>query len=93
MPQLISTPEEWFRNQKRDLYVVRHKETTGRLSNKKFKADQKLLRNWFAEKIPNTSLDVIGASENSGYLLGGPTFFAHFKLLVGNASSGVAFLA
>jgi hypothetical protein len=22
MPQIISTPEEWFRNQRRDLYLI-----------------------------------------------------------------------
>lgn len=75
MPLLISTPEEWFRNQMRDLYLISRSESEGKFSKKKYIADQKLLNDWFDKNLPNTPLRIIGVSENSGYICGGPNYF------------------
>jgi len=44
---IISTPEEWFRTEKRDLYLICRNENIGKFSKKKYLADQKLLNKWF----------------------------------------------
>jgi hypothetical protein len=75
MPMIISTPEEWFRDQRRDLYLIVLNENHGKFSKKKNMANQKLLNKWFDEHLPNTPLRIIGSSENSGWITGGPCYF------------------
>jgi len=93
MPQIISTPEEWFRTQGRDLYVIKHTKTRGRLSNKKFISDQKILHAWFEENLPKTQIKIIGPSESSGWIEGGPRFitadFDSAALTIFNEAWGV----
>ena len=75
MPMIISTPEEWFREQQRDLYLIVLNENLGQPPKDKYKEFQKLLNKWFDEHLPNTSLRIIGSSENSGWITGGPCYF------------------
>jgi hypothetical protein len=75
MPMIISTPEEWFRVQRRDLYLIVLNEDLGQPSKDKYMEFQKLLNKWFDENLPNTLLRIIGSSENSGWVTGGPGYF------------------
>lgn len=91
MPYIISTPEEWFRIQQRDLYVIQYrapvKENEDDIDDDEspfkqvHKQAQIALNAWFNERLPNTPLTIIGASEYSGWLIGGPAYFtADFDL-------------
>lgn len=76
MPCIVSTPEEWFRTQQRDLYVIQYRtEEDEDVDESAFKQAQKELNAWFDERIPHTPLRIIGASEYSGWLTGGPRYF------------------
>lgn len=75
MPMIISTPEEWFRIQRRDLYLIVLNENLGDPTKDKYKEYQQLLNKWFDEHLPKTPLSIIGASENSGWIEGGPSYF------------------
>lgn len=84
MPCIISTPEEWFRSQQRDLYVIEYRaperEDEDSLAEddeaqSRFMQAQKELNAWFEERLPLTPLRIIGASEYSGWITGGPGYF------------------
>lgn len=75
MPQLISTPEEWFRNQMRDLYLIRPAQER-KYSKKKYMGEQKKLHTWLAAHLPNIPTSIIGSSEYSGWITGGPSYLA-----------------
>jgi len=104
MPQIIDTPEDWFRTQQRDLYVVNYRHPEGNNEcpdevdssglmperqqiSEKFEAKRKAWRMkvwrrkvrerkaWFAQHLPKTPLDIIGPSEYSGWIEGGPRYF------------------
>lgn len=81
MPYLIDTPEGWFRTKQKDLYVLDYRvgDESDFLSdsemgtiNKKYRDDQEILSEWFLVNLPATPLEVLGPSEYSGYILGGP---------------------
>ena len=74
MPYLIDTPEEWFRSEMRDLHLVRPTDTEREYSKDEFVAAQKILRTWFADNLPSTTLSIIGPSEYSGWIEGGPRY-------------------
>lgn len=85
MPYIISTPEDWFRTQQQDLYVIQYRvpdednaedqEADESLFRQAHKQAQKELNAWFDEWLPHTPLRIIGASEYSGWMTGGPTYF------------------
>lgn len=80
MPYLITTPEEWFRDQMCDLYVIRPAQER-KYSKKRFMSEQKELYAWFADHLPNTQLSIVGSSEYSGWIEGGPNYLtADFDL-------------
>lgn len=76
MPRIISTPEEWFRTNKRDLHLIRfiraHRRT--KIKPRQFKKLHSQLRSWLATKLPEVPVKVIGPSEYSGWLFGGPGY-------------------
>lgn len=74
MPYLISTPENWFRTQKRDLHLICARNTQGRFSKRKYAEAQKLLHAWFSDNLPHTSINIVGPSEYSGWIEGGPNY-------------------
>lgn len=74
MPHLIDTPEEWFRRVMRDLHLVLPSDTEREYSKKEFIAAQKVLRTWFADNLPGTTLNIIGPSDYSGWIEGGPRY-------------------
>lgn len=81
MPYLISTPEDWFRTQQRDLYVIQYRQKEeiegedGNIDESAFEQAQKELNTWFDELLPHTPLRIIGPSEYSGWIEGGPRYF------------------
>lgn len=81
MPYRIDTPEGWFRTKQKDLYVLNYRaddegdclsDSEMEAINKKYKEDQKVLSEWFLVNLPTTNLEVLGPSEYSGWILGGP---------------------
>ena len=81
MPYRIDTPEGWFRSKQKDLYVLDYlvddesdclSDSETEAINKKYREDQKILSEWFLVNLPATPLEVLGPSEYSGYILGGP---------------------
>jgi len=90
MPCIIITPEEWFRTQKRDLYIIQYRTPVKYNQDRPeendedesiFRQAQKELNTWFEERLPHTPLRIIGDSEYSGWITGGPCYFtADFDL-------------
>lgn len=80
MPQIISTPEDWFRTQRRDLHVICYRKTKGKLTERSKKAYYKQARNdlnlWIAHQMPGTSISIIASSEYDGWIFGGPSYLA-----------------
>lgn len=85
MPRIIQTPEGWFREKQRDLYLVKYRLDTAdalqsdrayKALEKRYRRDRECLHRWFSENLPDTTLTVVGPSEYSGYLFGGPGFLA-----------------
>lgn len=74
MPHLIDTPEEWFRREMRDLHLVIPTDSEREYSKEEFIAAQKVLHAWFADNLPSTTLSIIGPSEYSGWIEGGPRY-------------------
>lgn len=74
MPQLVCTPEGWFRTHQRDLHLIRP--TKKEVSKKEWISQQKKLHAWFAATLPSATLGVIGPSEYSGWLMGGPAYIS-----------------
>jgi len=54
--------------------VIKHTDTREKLSEKKYIADQKTLHAWFAKNLPKTKIEIIGSSESSGWIEGGPRY-------------------
>lgn len=84
MPYRIETPEGWFRTRQKDLYVLEHQVSekhslaisASEALNKEYREDKKIIYAWFSDNIPATALQVVGPSEYSGYILGGPCSIA-----------------
>ena len=70
MPQLIDTPESWFRREQRDLYFFKFTD-----EDENENATDELTK-WFRQYLPATKLFKVGPSEYSGYICGGPTHLA-----------------
>lgn len=63
---LIRTPEDIFRAEKKDLYVVyATKEKGGN-------AGLEMIRRWVQHRLPGTKMEKMAPSEHSGFLSGGP---------------------
>ncbi|GHT95420.1 hypothetical protein FACS1894116_10910 [Betaproteobacteria bacterium] len=68
MPQLIGTPEQWFRTKGSDYFAIRLSEEVENVPAE--------LQEWFAQYFPHRPLTTLGPSEHSGYILGGPVEYA-----------------
>ena len=84
MPVIISTPEDWFRTKQRDLNIIQYRgpEENNKHHQKEknnidspFMLAQKELNAWFDERLHNTRLRILGPSEYSGWVTGGPSNF------------------
>lgn len=82
MPYLIETPECWFRTNQRDIYELSYDvpENFFDLSAKaqkriqtQYRKESRKLTAWFESNLPEITLTILGPSEYSGYILGGPT--------------------
>lgn len=65
MPQLIRTPEQIFREEGRDIYLIRIKDEEGR----DLPAWQEI-QDWISANLPNTHVEMLGPSEDSGFICG-----------------------
>lgn len=81
MPVIIDSPEAWFRTQQRDLHVIdyRKKPDFYDLDDRdkirlRIVQDKNLLKDWFKTHLPTIALSVIGPSEYSGWIEGGPRY-------------------
>lgn len=82
MPYLIDTPEGWFRKYHCDIHVLEYEipeefeKLTSRQQEalrKQYHKDSQLLDQWVKKKLPDVELQILGPSEYSGYILGGPS--------------------
>jgi len=82
MPYLIDTPEGWFRKHCRDIHVLDYEipDDFENISSRKQEAlqkqyakDSQILELWIKANLPSVELTIIGPSEYSGYIMGGPT--------------------
>lgn len=75
MPQIIRTPEEVFRAERKDLYLIdfKPKGLSGWSPNP---PGRKELLDWFTANLPSVKIEPLGHSERSG-ILGG--YFGRFR--------------
>lgn len=82
MPYLLNTPEGWFRTNQRDIHELAYDvpdnfwDLSAKEQNRikrQYREDSKKLTKWFKENLPDVELTILGPSEYSGYILGGPT--------------------
>jgi len=82
MPYLIDTPEGWFRKHCCDIHVLEYEipEDFEKLSSrqqealrKQYRKDNQILERWIKANLPCVELTILGPSEYSGYIIGGPT--------------------
>lgn len=77
MPVIIHSPEHWFRTQQRDLYVINYRKEPDFFADydeSQMVHDEQVLKNWFKVHLPNIPLSIIGPSEYSGWIEGGPRY-------------------
>lgn len=72
MPYLIGTPEGWFRINQRDLHLIRPTKEIG--SREEWLSAKEELYAWFADHLPAVPLGIVGPSEYSGWIEGGPAY-------------------
>ena len=67
MPQIIRTPEDVFREEGKDIYVVSFKDEDGAAAKQ---AERDLIA-WLKANLPGTPVETLGFSEKSGWISGG----------------------
>ncbi len=78
MPSLISQPEALFREHGKDLQVIGYRETEtlkGKKAEAAYRKAQVSLKMWFKINLPETKLSIVGPSEYSGWIIGGPCYY------------------
>lgn len=68
MPQLIRTPEDIFRVERRDVYVLDFKQKSSHAIERTLKE----MQSWFAHNMPDSPTEILAPSEHSGWIMGGP---------------------
>jgi hypothetical protein len=66
MPLLVRSPEEIFRAEKKDIYVIH--------SNEEVEEDAPglvMIQQWIRDQLPGTAMELLAPSEYSGVILGG----------------------
>ena len=69
MPQFIRTPEDIFRAERRDVYALHFCETTSKAIQKTWQE----MKAWFEQHMPDSPTEMMGPSEHSGWIEGGPS--------------------
>lgn len=79
MPQIISTPEAWFREKQTSFYQIdfdigydEYSQLGDEGWKRLIKAEKSSLEAWLVEFMPNVEWVVLGPSEYSGWIMGGP---------------------
>ena len=74
MPVTLKTPEAWLREHRRELYYF---EFCADLDGEEGRRQQEIaLRDLLGREFPLVTLELLGPFEDSGWLVGGPTFLA-----------------
>ena len=68
MPQLIRTPEDIFRAERRDVYALQFTQTNER----DICRTRDEMQAWFAQHMPGSPTELLAPSEHSGFIVGGP---------------------
>ena len=68
MPQLIRTPEDIFRAEKRDVYALSFLED----STSAIRTTWAEMEAWLRANLPNSPFETLAPSEHSGWIMGGP---------------------
>lgn len=66
MPLLVRSPEEIFRETRRDIYILRSQEEDDRQ-----RSGLAMILNWVKQELPGTHMELIAPSECSGIIEGG----------------------
>ena len=66
MPMLVRTPEDIFRAEKKDLYVIHSKEEVERDA-----PGLLMIKEWVKANLPGTKMELLAPSEHSGMICGG----------------------
>lgn len=81
MPMLISTKEQWFRKEKRDIWKLdfdlpyeQYQKLGDKKVQKMYKDEMGELNAWIEANQPQVKWHVFGPSEYSGYMMGGPSY-------------------
>lgn len=69
MPHLIRTPEDIFRAERKDVYTLEFRQQDP-LANRETYEEMEA---WFKQHLPESSTEMLGPSEHSGWIEGGPT--------------------
>jgi hypothetical protein len=81
---LLRTPEDIFRAEKKDLYVIHDEKEWASFKSAEEKEERlpagdgdrsglDLIKKWIEDNLPGTWMETIAPSEHSGFLSGGPT--------------------
>ena len=68
MPMLIRIPEDIFRAEGKDVYCLHFKQDDA-LQVEKTRSE---MQDWLSQHLPGTRTELMGPSENSGFVMGGP---------------------
>lgn len=68
--RIIRTPDGIFRAEQRDIYFLNFKQKNQKKSQKTLEEMQA----WFAKHLPDSPTELMGPSEQSGFIAGGPVY-------------------
>lgn len=71
MPMLVRTPEDIFREEKKDIYLIRNLEHKRKYHFPNQAPGMKMIQQWIEENLPGTRIELLGPSEHSGIICGG----------------------
>lgn len=70
MPQLIRTPEDIFREEKKDIYAIHFNQDDDDLMPSSDPPGRQEILQWLQENVPDSRIEKIAPSENSGFICG-----------------------
>lgn len=71
MPMLVRTPEDIFREEKKDIYLIRNRDRKHKRHFPDESPGIQMIRQWIKDNLPGTKVELLGPSEHSGIIEGG----------------------